>query len=269
MIRTKKYICRDYIEIEVFNLSPRKKPVARAKKMRESSPAQKNLNSKKSRRYFRRLCHANFGKGDLAVTLTCDDDHMPADRDELLKWLKNYIRTLKRIWDKEHGSKEYMKYVYVISNHKGDGSDTKARPHIHMIISGMDRDLLESKWKKGFANSKRLQFNEGGIAGLAKYMAGQAKNERSWGSSLHLVKPEPIVSDKAIKKSQLEYIAQNPDDGRYIEKLVNKSSKTRWTFTDCAVEYDGRQIFGRDIEDTGEGMGVSLLIRMRKEYFTR
>lgn len=268
MIRTKKYICRDYIEIEVFNLSPRKEPVARAKKMRESSPAQKNLNSKKSRRCFRRLCHANFGKGDLAVTLTCDDDHMPADRDELLKWLKNYIRALKRIWDKEHGSKEYMKYVYVISNHKGDGSDTKARPHIHMIISGMDRDLLESKWKKGFANSKRLQFNDGGIAGLAKYMTGQAKSERSWGSSLHLVKPEPIVSDKAIKKSQLEYIAQNPDDGRYIEKLVNKSHKTRWTFTDCSVEYDGRQLFGSDI-DTGEGMGVSLLIRMRKEYFIR
>lgn len=268
MIRSKKYITGDYLEIEVFNLSPHKKPFTRARKTKESSPAQKNLNNKRSRRYFRRLCNANFRKGDLALTLTCDDDHYPKDREELIRWVKNYIRALKRLWVKSGQTKESFKYVYVISNHKGDGSGSKARPHVHMIISGMDRDTVEQKWKMGFANADRLQFTEGGIGGLAEYMARQAKSERSWSGSTNLTRPEAIVSDKAFSRSQIDRIVNDPGDGAYIEKLINTGRKQRWTFTDCRVEYDGRELFGSDI-DTGEGMGVSLLIRMRKEQYTR
>lgn len=263
MIRSKRYITGDYMEIEVFHLSPCRRPVARAKKIKESSPAQKNLNSKRSRRYFRRLCHANFSKSDIAVTLTCDNDHLPADRQELLKWLKNYLRSLRGVWRKTHEESDHFKYVYVISNHAGDGSGSKARPHIHLIMSGMDRDTVEAKWRKGHANTKRLQFDESGIAGLTNYMAAQAKSTRSWGSSLHLIKPEPVVSDKAITKTQMGAIAEDPSDGRYIERLVNKGRKHKWTFTDCTVEYDGRKLFGSEV-DAGVGMGMSLLIRLRK-----
>ena len=214
------------------------------------------------------MCNANFKKGDIALTLTCDDNHYPESREELIRWVKNYIRALKRLWVKSGQTKESFKYVYVISNHKGDGSGSKARPHVHMIISGMDRDAVEQKWKMGFANADRLQFTEGGIGGLAEYMARQAKSERSWSGSTNLTKPEAIVSDKAFSRSQVDRIVNDPGDGAYIEKLINTGRKQRWTFTDCRVEYDGRELFGSDV-DSGEGMGISLLIRMRKEYYTR
>ena len=269
MIRSKKYLTREYLEIEAFNLASNIRPFSRAKKQKESTPAQKNLNDKKARKYFRRLCNLNFGKGDIAVTLNCNEDNLPADRNEMLRWTRNYFECLKRAWRKKYGDLEPFKYVYVLSNHKGDGSGSEARPHVHIIMSGgLDRDLIEAKWKKGFANTKRLQFGEDGIAGLTEYMARQAREvpgARSWGASKNLLKPEPVVSDRALTKTQLDRIVNDPSDGAYIEKLINKGLRSKWTFTKCIVERDGRELFGSDI-DTGEGMGYSILIYMRKEH---
>ena len=268
MIRTKKYITGDYMEIEVFNLSPFRRPICRAKKSKESTPAQKKLNDKKRLRYFVRLVNSNFGRRDLTLELTFDDQHLPEDREEVLRAVKNYVRRLKRAWIKSGKDPEAFKYIYVISNHAGDGSGSTARPHVHMFLSGMDRDIVESKWGHGFVNADRLQLNEYGATGKALYMARQARSERSWGSSTNLVRPEPIISDRAITKRQMDRIVNDPSDGRYIEKLINEGRKHKWTFTDCLVELDGRELFGSDI-DTGEGMGVSLLIRMRKESWMK
>jgi len=268
MIRTKRYLTNEYVEIEAYNLAPNRKPISRAKKSKESTPAQKNLNDRKSRNYFRRLCNNNFGPGDIAVTLTCDDDHLPKDEAEMKRWVRNYFSCLRRAWRKKYGDLEPLKYVYVESDHAGDGSGSQARPHVHIIMSGgLDRDLIESKWDKGFANTKRLQFSEDGIAGLAEYMARQARSKsgkRSWSCSKNLDKPEAVISDRALTKRQLERIVNDPSDGAYIEKLVNKGRKDKYTFTRCEVELDGRQLYGSDI-DTGEGMGYSILIYMRRQ----
>ena len=283
MIRTKKYITGDYMEIEVFNVSPRKRQIKRAKRMKESTPAQKNLNDKRSHRNFVRLVNSNFGRRDMTGELTVNDDHADVTREELIKEFKLFIERVRRLWKKQYGTKP-LKYIYVVSNHKGDDTDSKARPHIHFFISGgLDRDLIEKKWKWGFANIQRLQLNEYGVTGKALYMARQSKSKRSWGSSTNLTRPEPIVSDKAISKRQMEQIASYADDGsyigatldhvikgnfeaaEYIEKITNRGGARKWIFTDCLVEYDGRQLSWMG-EDTGEGMGYSLLIRMRLEY---
>ena len=216
------------MEKEMFNLSPYKKPFDRAKKMKESTPAQKNLNDKKSKRQFRRILHENFGRGDLALSLTFDEEHLP---------------------ETETGE--------------------VVRKHFHMIISGgLDRDEIESKWKYGFANADRLRFTETGIEKLANYVLNQACGKRRWKGSNNLVKPEPVVSDKAISRSDIEKIRRNPDDKEFIEKLINKGRKDKWILTKCEVTYDGRELFGSDI-DTGEGMGISILIRAHKENWMR
>ncbi len=260
MIRTKKYITGDYVEIEVFNVSPRKKTIGRAKRQKESSPAQKNLNDKRAKRYFIRLVNSNFGRGDFTAELTYDNDHLPETRERILMDIKNYVRVLRGT--AEDPAK--FKYIYVVSNHKGDGSGSKARAHVHMFISGVARNAIEDKWRKGYANADRIQLNEYGVTGKAVYMVSQSsKIGRSWGSSKHLKKPEAIVSDKAVSRSQMEYMRRSPDDSHYFEKIINKNNKTRYTFTDCIVEYDGRDILSPD--DRGEGNGFSLLIRMRKE----
>ena len=89
MIRRKRYITGNYMEIELFNLSPHKKPFDRAKRIKESTPAQKNLNDKKSRKQFRRILHENFTKKDLAVHLTFDDEHLPETEKDAIRLIGN------------------------------------------------------------------------------------------------------------------------------------------------------------------------------------
>lgn len=260
MIRTKKYHCGDYLEIEVFNVSSRKKPIMRAQRKHETSPAQKKLNSKRRLRYFVRLVNLNFGIGDYSVDMTYDNQHLPTCRADIVRDVKNYIERIRRAHKKR--SSAPMKYIYVISNHKGDDTNSTARPHVHMIIGNVDRDIIEEKWTAGYANADRLQWDEYGVTGKALYIARQGRSERCWSSSTNLQKPEPLVSDRAISKSQMERIISDPSDGQFIAKLINKNNKTKYTFTDCLVEYDGRQL--SIFDDPGDGNGFSLLIRMRK-----
>ena len=262
MIRTKKYHCGRYQEIEVFNISSRKKIINRAERRKESSPAQKSLNSKKSQRYFVRVCNLNFRDGDYSVDATYDDDHLPESRERVLRDIRNYARRVRYEMTKRGVKK--VEYVYVISNHKGDDTGSQARCHIHMIFKNADRDVLEKKWKAGYCNTDKLRFDETGITGKALYMARQGKSKRCWGGSLGLKKPEPIVSDRTFTRAQVERIINDPSDGRYISKLINKNNKIKYTFTDCIVEHDGRQI-GIFQGDPGNGLGFSLLIRMRRE----
>lgn len=238
MIRQKKYECGDYMDIEIFHVSDRLKEIKRERKEKESSPAQKKLNSKKSKRYLTRLVHLNFSEGDLYVDLTFDNESLPKDRKGVQKEVRNYIARIRR-WRKKNGLSE-LKYVYVISDVDQDGS--KARYHVHMIINGMDRDVAEEKWGKGYANADRLQFNETGVTGKVLYIARQGKGEKAWTSSTNLKKPEPKVSDRKIKPKDVERMKRNPEDREFFERLY-----PGWTFTDCTIE---------DSQDRVNGTGV-------------
>ena len=249
------------MEVEVFNLPSNTKPFKRRRKSKESTPAQKNLNNKKAKRYLTRLVHNNFTPKDLYVDLTYDGENIPDTKEEILKDVRNYIKRLQRYRKKNNLSK--LKYIYVISN--ADQLGNKVRYHVHMIINDMDRDVAEQKWGKGRANTDRMQFDETGVVGKTLYMAGQAKGDRSWNCSTNLKKPEAIVSDHKISRRQLEHMASMPDDRQFIEKIIN-GRKYNWTFTDCLVEYDGRQIMmdGLIPSDAGFGCGISLMIRARR-----
>ena len=109
MIRTKKYITGDYLEIEVFNVSSRKKVITRAHRQKESSPSQKKLNDKNRIRYFIRLVNSNFGKGDFTAELTYDDNNLPDSRDAILRDIKNYIKRMKRTC----ADPRKFKYIYL------------------------------------------------------------------------------------------------------------------------------------------------------------
>jgi len=77
-IREKKIYCGDYLEVDIIPMSEsRIRKGHRSKKAKVSAPKQKNLNEKNARRYFIQLVNANFGRKDIHLTLTYDDEHMP------------------------------------------------------------------------------------------------------------------------------------------------------------------------------------------------
>ncbi len=244
MIRQKRYECGNFMDIEIFHVSDRAKEYKREKKVNESSPAQKKLNDKKAERYLIRVVHNNFGKGDLFLDLTFDEENIPDSREGVQREVRNYIARLRR-WRKKNGLPE-LKYVYVISDVDKDGNQT--RLHVHMIINDMDRDVAEQKWNKGYANTDRLQFNEVGVTGKTVYMARQGKGTKTWVGSNNLEKPQALVSDRKIKPKHLEQMTRNPEDREFFERMY-----PGWVFTDCTIE---------DSQDRINGNGF--YIRMRR-----
>ena len=83
----------------------------------------------------------------------------------------------------------------------------KGRYHFHLILSGgMDRDDLEQLWGHGWANTKRLQFDEHGLTALSHYMAKSHRREdetrltyRAYNGSKNLIDPEPKINDSKIR----------------------------------------------------------------------
>ena len=69
-----------------------------------------------------------------------------------------------------------------------------------------------------------------------------------------------IIFNISVTMSWLKQI--NPCS--FISLKYNKNNKTKYVFTDCIVEHDGRQV-GFFSEDPGDGLGFSVLIRMRRE----
>ena len=83
----------------------------------------------------------------------------------------------------------------------------KGRYHVHMILSGgIDRDKLEKLWGNGYANSKRLQFDQNGVAALVRYITKSHHNKdeerityKAWNGSRNLIDPEPEISDTKVR----------------------------------------------------------------------
>lgn len=243
--REKKYECGNFLEAEIFIKVDREKTYKRSTRVQESTPAQRNLNNKKAKRYFVRLVHLNFTEEDLYIDLTYDKENIPETRGEIIRDIKNYLARLRRA--RKKAGLPALKYIYVISNTDNNGN--KVRYHVHMIINSMDRDQAEQLWGKGTANTDRLQFNEYGVEGKSLYMASQSKGDKSWGCSIGLKKPEPKIRDGRLTPKYIARMENNPEDRALFERLYQG-----WTFTQCIVEREN---------DNGEGM-LRFLVKMRR-----
>lgn len=187
-------------EIDLFPVfqpfSPSTGKKARRKKCKPSSEVQVLLNQHNAERRLIRLIHANFTEADLTIHLTYRYGWLPDCDNRAKKDIQNYLKRLKRRYAK-FGHE--LKYICVTE--KGSRS---GRYHHHLIVNGIDkvgRDILEEMWSFGRANSRRLQFGEDGVAGLAVYILKQAEVwGKRWCASRNLVDPQERVDDYKMTK---------------------------------------------------------------------
>lgn len=187
----------------------------RRKKCRPTSEIQKKLNQRNAEKHLVRVVRLNFGPEDIALHPTYRPGEEPGTAEEARKDLYNYIRRLKRIYKKRGLT---LKYISCTERGKKSG-----RFHHHMIVSGgVDRDTLEKAWGKGYANSKRLQFEEDGLRALAHYMVKDETAFKRWNGSRNLEQPEPIVKDNEYNMGDVEDMRRAIEEGRahaYFEAL--------------------------------------------------
>ena len=71
-------------------------PKARAQKQRASTAAREKLNARTSFQKLERTLAANFDDGDLFVTLTYDDKHLPDSRDKAVRKIRAFLSKLRK-----------------------------------------------------------------------------------------------------------------------------------------------------------------------------
>lgn len=214
----------ELLDVKIYPISLKEKNKSRKVKSKDTAPKQKSLNTKRSREYHMRLIHCNFDESDYVIHVTYSNSNRPITREEVEADFRNYILRINRRRKKEGLGN--AKYVAVIEG--GDG--TKKKVHFHIIIDGeLNRDILEDLWKKGFVNVDRLQMNEEGLKGLTEYMAKEKRTDeeveeekkwnKSWRSSLNLIKPRADVNDTRLTKRKVQKMLFAEPSREEIEKM--------------------------------------------------
>lgn len=215
-----------FAQVSYFPYKKTSAPAKRQRKYQVSTPKQRNLNNKRSIRYLEALIHSNFKEGDFHLSLSYDEAHRPRDEKDAKRIFGNFIdRVNYRL--KKLGLPN-AKWVCV--NEQGKNG----RIHHHVIIScGLDRDTLESVWKCGFANTKRLQpDSQLGLLKLVHYIAKECKttdrpkSTRKWDSSQNLIKPWDSVNDNPRMMSKKKYhtMQELPEDCAQMREIIEKDN---------------------------------------------
>lgn len=189
-------------------------PRVRAAKRAASSAAQQFMNLKNSWRQLELTTAENFGPGDLVVTYTYDDAHLPPDKKSAGMWFQKNMRRLRTARRK---TGQELKYIFVTEGfHEKredsflgqDGHLEDRRIHHHAIINGTgpgDYEQLRSLWTGGgYLRIEPLDVHY--YRELAKYLTKEAREfgkpkpgERTWRASRNLrkyqVEYELIPSD--------------------------------------------------------------------------
>lgn len=231
---TKTIKAGNQFEIEIYPEFTRKqaKQLNLKKKL---NVAQKNLNDRNSRKRLARLINANFIKGDLWITLTYDNEHLPNSYKEALKNMNNYIRRL-------NGRRKKLglgnaKYIFITEYSK----EENIRCHHHLIMdSGLSMDIVESVWKCGKRNNvRKVDPDENGLTGLANYLSKDPKGKKRWCSSKNLKKPKESKSYSNFKASHVKKMVRNR---ALVESMVSKKYKNMVYISDDIRynEYNGQ-----------------------------
>jgi len=211
--RVKTIKSGDMLECEIYPIwnSSKKK---RCEKLNTTSKAQKNLNDRNTKKNIIRLMNTNFSSDDMWATFTYDADCLPEDETLAKRDMQNYIRRLKRIIKKN--DLEDLKYIYV-TEYEDDPQKGKKRVHHHVVMNFKDRDIAEKVWDKGGrTHSRRLQPDDYGLEGMARYITKDPKNSKRYTTSRNLKKPTITVADSKMTKRRAEKIAKNCNDSPVI-----------------------------------------------------
>lgn len=211
--REKKYICGEYLDVFIYPVfQTGKHRGGKREKRNPSTEVQKKLNQRHREEKLARLLHANFTPEDLEIHLTYRGEQPGSDK-EAARNQRNYVRKIQRL--RKRLGLPPLKYIAVTERGKRGG-----RYHHHITVSGgIDRDTLESMWEHGRANSRRLQFDENGLAGLAHYIVKSPVGGKAWSASKNLVDPEPKTRDGRISGRKARELAEQKQDSTRFEKL--------------------------------------------------
>lgn len=215
--REKKIYSGNILEVEIYPITLQERKQPRRKKVKLSLPKQKNLNDKNAKKHLIRLINNNFTDQDLSVTLTYDEKNLPGSEEEARKEVINYIRRVKHY--RKKNNLPDLKYIAVIEYKEREDNKKPVRIHHHLIMSGMDRDIIEQLWKNGRANADRLKADESGYEALGRYITKDPQGSKRWTQSKNLKQPIVQVNDFKYSRRKAEQLSNCQGDKDIFQNL--------------------------------------------------
>lgn len=177
--------------------------IGRRSKLRKvSSAAQQFMNLKNSWRELELTIAENFKAGDLVITSTYDNEHLPETKTAANTLFAKFVRKLRAVRGKRG---EELRYLYAtecqhgkeVDEYFGEDSGLEdRRMHHHLIINatGSDYEDIRSLWEYGdYIRIEPLDIHY--LRELAKYLTKEARDfgrakvgERTWKGSRNLKK---------------------------------------------------------------------------------
>lgn len=230
---TKEVYAGDQLEIEIYPEFTKQQAAAEGIKpvdRKKQQQAQRELNSKNSRKRFWRLCEHNFHNGDLWITLTYAEE--PASIDAAINCMQKFIRNING--KRRRRGLPNAKYLYVTEEVSEDGEIVRIHHHLFMD-SLLDVDTVAKTWKYGGRNEYRyIEKDENGIKGAATYTAKPAadtkrrKHKKRWAGSTNLEQP-PEKKHHQTKQKDVRKMAKDHEYIRqYVENARTRSGNKRY-----------------------------------------
>lgn len=196
MAKTKKIISAGPLVLEAIypRGSAHDSPRQRAGKRKLSSEAQQRMNQKYSWQKLELQLAANYLPGDLWVTLTYDDEHLPATRAQAERCFSYFLRKLR-----SSRGKRSQPVVHWCTEHKHESEDRKRhrRWHHHFCVNatGADFETIRRCWIYGSnVEIEIMQIDrDHSYEALARYMCKEARDRpglRSWSYTRNAKHPE-------------------------------------------------------------------------------
>jgi len=214
----------------IWDTTTRREAEAQLGKARErkgTTAAQKRLNARHASERLEQLINANFGSGDLLLSLTYRKKDAPKTSEEAQKHVRNFLARLRRLCRKQGAADPAYVYVTETKTSKWEGTTY----HHHMVLRvSMPRDEVEALWRKkhGYGDIKIAWDKENNLTQWAKYMAKEVcagvhaeeyAQKHRWCASKGLTVPPARESDKKISRRRVEAIAKEMQRDPDVAKM--------------------------------------------------
>lgn len=234
--RTRTTTAGPMVYVDCFPVWDRTARSAAREEARKKShrKAQERANRKRAQRRLITLVNANFGAGDLIMTLEYGLGHQPEDEERAAKDMRNYLARVKRRRTK--ADLPELKYLYITE--RTESAAYGVRFHHHLIMSGgLSREEAEQLWGKGYANSRRAQPTEKHLSGFACYLVQDKTSRkqeedgrnpqhrathRAFCASRNLKEPRESVADKKISIRKAGRIAESAQDFGQMQEVFRR-----------------------------------------------
>lgn len=221
---TKRIDAGDQVELEIYPEFTKRQDVPKEGLRPNYNPkAQRNLKDKNARKNCERLINANFTSQDIWATLVYTDQNLPGSMEEALENMQKYIKRIN--YRRKKLGLEPAKYVYVTE--WSEDEDNRIRCHHHIVMDGqLSMDEVESTWKLGKRNhTRRLDYDENGLSGLAHYITKDPKGKKRWCASKNLKKPVERKNHKQFTAKKVKKMAESYDNA---VEMIQQAAADCW-----------------------------------------